>query len=133
MKNFEFSYKSKINSLKKGNLDNYFNFHICLFVRSFVCLWYVCSCVWKSALILAVLSQNITNKCCLVCFNSGKYAFCVNLIPLVVQELRQNWAMYIDTHFSVSSPTQCWSKAVVCISTPRIYLQSGYFLVIHVL
>ena len=31
--------------------------------------------------------------------------------------------------FRVSSPPQSWSKAVVCVSTPRMYPQSGYFLV----
>ena len=30
----------------------------------------------------------------------------------------------------VSSPPQSWSKAVVCVSTPRMYPRSGYFLVI---
>ena len=29
----------------------------------------------------------------------------------------------------VSSPPQSWSKAVVCVSTPRMYPRSGYFLV----
>ena len=31
--------------------------------------------------------------------------------------------------FRVSSPPQSWSKAVVCVSTPRMYPRSGYFLV----
>ena len=31
----------------------------------------------------------------------------------------------------VASPPQSRSKAVVCISTPRRYPRSGYFLVIH--
>ena len=37
--------------------------------------------------------------------------------------------MYTLTSFSVSSPTQCLSQAVVCISTPRMYPQSRHFLV----
>ena len=37
--------------------------------------------------------------------------------------------MYTKTSFSVSSPPQCQSRAVVCVSTPRMYPQSGYFLV----
>ena len=37
--------------------------------------------------------------------------------------------MYTKTSFSVSSPPQCWSQAVVCVSTPRMYPRSGYFLV----
>ena len=40
--------------------------------------------------------------------------------------LRQNQGTYI---FRVSSPTQSRSKAVVCVSTPRMYSRSGYFLV----
>ena len=32
--------------------------------------------------------------------------------------------------FRVSSPPQSQSKAVVCVSKPRIYPHSGYFLVI---
>ena len=33
-------------------------------------------------------------------------------------------------HFNISSPSQSQSQAVVCVSTPRMYLRSGYFLVI---
>ena len=40
-------------------------------------------------------------------------------------------AMYIETHFSVSSPLQSRSQAVVCVSTPRMYPQSRYFLVYY--
>ena len=32
-------------------------------------------------------------------------------------------------HMRVLSPPQSWSKAVVCVSTPRMYPRSGYFLV----
>ena len=35
--------------------------------------------------------------------------------------------------FRVSSPPQSRSKAVVCVSTPRMYPRSGYFLVIAIL
>ena len=31
--------------------------------------------------------------------------------------------------FRVSTPPQSWSKAVECVSTPRMYPRSGYFLV----
>ena len=31
---------------------------------------------------------------------------------------------------SIISPPQCWSQAVVCVSTPRMYPHRGYFLVI---
>ena len=33
----------------------------------------------------------------------------------------------------VPSPPQSWSQAVVCVSTPRMYPRSGYFLVIKLL
>ena len=36
---------------------------------------------------------------------------------------------YTKTSFSVSLPPQCRSQAVVCVSTPRMYPRSGYFLV----
>ena len=35
----------------------------------------------------------------------------------------------LKPHFRVSSPPQSWSQAVVCVSTPRKYPRSGYFLV----
>ena len=37
--------------------------------------------------------------------------------------------VYIRTHFSVSSPFQCWSHAIMCISLHRMYPPSNYFLV----
>ena len=51
------------------------------------------------------------------------------LETLCVHEARQSEAMYIKTHFSVQSPPQFRSQAVVCVSTPRMYPRSGYFLV----
>ena len=42
---------------------------------------------------------------------------------------RQSRAAYIITHFSVSLPPQCRSKAVVYAITPRMYPRSGYILV----
>ena len=39
----------------------------------------------------------------------------------------QRQAVYVKAHSSVSSPPQCQYQEVVCVSTPRIYLQSGYF------
>ena len=41
----------------------------------------------------------------------------------------QRQTIYIKTHFTISSPPQCWFQAVVCIRTSRIYLGSEYFLV----
>ena len=48
---------------------------------------------------------------------------------LAVHEVRPSIVTYVKTHFSISSPPQCRSQAVVCVSTPRMYPQSGYFLV----
>ena len=39
----------------------------------------------------------------------------------------KNWAHFYK--YTITFPVQCWSQAVVWISTPRMYLQSGYFLV----
>ena len=41
----------------------------------------------------------------------------------------QNRAAYIKTRFRVLSPPQCQSQAVVCVSTPKMYPRSRYFLV----
>ena len=38
--------------------------------------------------------------------------------------------MYTKTHFSVSSPPQNSTQAVLCVTTPRMYPQNGYFLVV---
>ena len=48
-------------------------------------------------------------------------------------QARWNQATYIKTQFSVSSPLQCRSQAVVCVSTPTMYPRSGYFLVTNIL
>ena len=59
-------------------LNNYFNFHVCLSIRSSVRLlvWvFVCLCVRKPAPFPAVILQNVTNKRCLVWVKSENYAF----------------------------------------------------------
>ena len=43
--------------------------------------------------------------------------------------MERSKATYTKTRFSVSSPSQCWSQTVVCVSTPMMYQRSGYFLV----
>ena len=49
-----------------------------------------------------------------------------------LQYLRgRSQATYSKTSFSTSSPPQCWSQAVVCISIPKMYLRSGYFLLFY--
>ena len=100
----------------------------------------------------AVRSQNITNKSCLVCVQSEKYASWVNLTSQLdrccrgeaevrILDFKTIWSDFqmpsqITTDkaklrymFRVSSPPQSRSKAVVCVSTPRMYPRSGYFLV----
>ena len=47
-----------------------------------------------------------------------------------VNEARQSQATYIKTHFNLSLPPQCHPQAVVCVSTPKMYLRSVYFLVL---
>ena len=69
--------------------------------------------------ISAFLSQNVTDKSYLVCLESEKYPFWVTLRPLGFirqgkTEVKSNHIF--KTHFSVSSPPQCWSQAVACIS-----------------
>ena len=44
---------------------------------------------------------------------------------------RQSQAAYITTHFSVTSPPQYRSQVVVCVSTPRMYLKSRYYIVLY--
>ena len=62
------------------NLNNYFDFHVCLSIRSSV-RSSVRLCVRKLAQFSAVLSQNVTKKSCLVCDKSEKYAFWITLTP----------------------------------------------------
>jgi len=44
-------------------------------------------------------------------------------VKQVVTKLR-----ILELTFRISLHSQCWPQAVVCISTPRMYPQSGYFL-----
>ena len=69
-------------SLITNYLNNYFNFHVCLSirlsVRSFVC---PVPSAQKLTSIPASVSQNVTNKSCLVRVKSEKYASLVTLRP----------------------------------------------------
>ena len=62
-----------------GNLNNYFNFHVRLSIFPFVPFRSVRPCFWTLTSVSAVLSQYVTNKSCLVCVQSEKYASWVNL------------------------------------------------------
>ena len=59
------------------HLHNYFNLHVC------PSIWWRPR--WRPTFdfpIAAVVSQSVTNKSCLICVESEKYAFLVTLIPL---------------------------------------------------
>ena len=91
-------------------------------------------------LIPATVSLYVTNESCLVCVKKEKYTFLVT--PTLIRsmrrgkaklrtfhnQVRRSQATYIKVHFSVSLPPQCQSQAVVCVSKPRMYPRSGYFL-----
>ena len=89
----------------------------------------------------AVVSQSITDKSCLICVKNENNTFLVTIrflgskrwgeaeLHTLQDQERRSQATYTKTSFSVSSPLQCRSQAVVCVSTPRMYPRSGYFLV----
>ena len=138
------------------NLNNYFDFHV--FSHVHVCLsvrFRPFLCARKLAPIPAVVQQNVTNKSCLVCVMSETYAFWVTLRPqsdcycqgkaeVRVLDFKTTCSEFQKPYqiaaargkaelriynLKKTSPTQSRSQAVVCISTPRMYPCSGYFLV----
>ena len=53
--------------------------------------------------------------------------------PAVLGEAKPSYVyLILKPQFRVSLPPQSQSQVVVCVSTPRMYLQSGYFLVLHI-
>ena len=62
------------------HLNNYFDFHVCLSFRLLL-RPSVRASVRTPAPIPAVVSENVTNKSCLICVMSEKYAFWVTLRP----------------------------------------------------
>ena len=62
-------------------LNNYFDFHVCLSFRRRVPCSVFRPCVRKLPPIPAAVWQNVTNKSCLVCVKSEKYAPWVTLRP----------------------------------------------------
>jgi len=124
-------------------LNNYFNFHVCLSFRLLRLFIVLRPSVWKLTPVSAVGSQNVNNKSFLVCVKSEKYVFWVTLrllgsirqgkaeIPALQYFMRQSPSAIIKTHLNFSLPPQCWSQAFVCVSTPRIYPRSKYFLVTY--
>ena len=69
-----------ISNTLSTHLNNYFDFHVCLSFRPSV-RPSVRASVRRIAQIPAVVSQNVTNKSCLVCAKSEKYSFWVTLRP----------------------------------------------------
>ena len=110
--------------LERLNLNNYFNFHVCLsFLRPLSSVLHVsvCRCVRKITQIPAVLSQNFTNKSCLVCVMSEKYASWVTLRPqwdryrqgetkVCLLNFKMTWLEFQKT--SQTAPE--WSEAELC-------------------
>ena len=76
--------------------------------------------VQKLAPIPAVVSENVTNKSCLVCDKSEKYPSWVTLRPQSDRCCRGEAELRIY-NLKKTSPTQSRSQAVVCVSTPRMY------------
>ena len=102
---------------------------------------------------LAVVLQNVTNKSCLVCVINEKYAFWITLRPqsdryrqgkakVRILDFKTTWLELkkpsltaaaqgeVEQHiYNKILPTKSLSQAVLCVSTPRMYPCSGYFLV----
>ena len=106
------------------HLNNYFDFHVCLSIRPSVRV----PCVRNLTPLPAVLSQNIFYKSCLVCIKCEKYTSWVTLRPHW-DCCRRGKAEVRIYNLKKTLPPQSRSQAVVCVSTPRKYPRSGYFLV----
>ena len=63
--------KKRATNCQSYYLNDYFNLHVCLSILSFI--FFGC--------VSAVVSQNITNKSCLACVKSKKYASWVTIRP----------------------------------------------------
>ena len=110
---------AKQSMIWSGHQHNYFNLHFCLSIHHL-------------GPMTTVMSQNITDKICLVGIKSEKCAFIVPFRQLgsmrqgktKIRWLRclakQSQAMHIKTHLIVSLPFQCWPQAFVCVSSPRM-------------
>ena len=112
-------------------LNSYFGFHVCLYFSP--------SSILRPS--VCPKTNSSFTKChfqkFLVCVRSEIYAFWVTLrhlwsmrqgkveINALQYFTRHSWSAFIKTHYSVSSPPQCWSQAVVRVSTPRMYPQAG--------
>ena len=113
------------------NLHNYNNLHVCPFLGRPLVAYHSVQSYFTNPV---VWSQNVTNKSCLVCVKSEKYAFLVTPRLIIMSmrrgkaelhtfhyQLKKSQTMHINLHFSTSLPPQCCSQAVVCVG--------GYFLV----
>ena len=77
----KFSCKSTKSFLFFKHLNNYFNFHVCLSFHLCLSIYPPPLSVQKLTPILVVILQNVTNKSCMVCFESEKYVLGLTLIP----------------------------------------------------
>ena len=72
----------------------------------------------------------------MVRIKSEKYAFWITLTPQLDRCCQGKAEVRIINFKTTWSEfhhlTQSWSKAVVCVSTPRMYPRSGYFLVVTI-
>ena len=129
-------YKNNINSWNLNvkwmwYLNNYFRLHFCLSFRSYICHTSIFSNSCSG-------NPKCQDKSCLACIKGEKYVVWVTLRPLgsirrgetelrILQYgVKWSQATYIETHFSVSAPSQSWSQAIVCVSTPRMYPRSDF-------
>ena len=72
-------------------------------------------------------TENFARQGCQIYFKGDKKTFSH---AVVLGEAKPSYEYSIlKPHFRVSSPSQSRSQAVVCVSTPRKYPRSWYFLV----
>ena len=100
---------------------------VCLSVCLFVCP--VCPVPSRPRKKVAE-TENFAKQSCQIYFKGDKKN--TQSHAAVLGEAKPSYIYSIlKPHFRVSSPPQSWSQAVVCISTPRKYSRSGYFLVAY--
>ena len=99
-------------------LNNYFDFHVCLSIRSSV-RPSVCLCVRKLAQFPAVVSQNVTKKRCLVCVRSEKNASWVTLTPQLDRYCRSEAEVRIFNFKTKWSEFQRLSQTAPTEAKPR--------------
>ena len=106
-----------------ANLNNYFDFHICLSIRRPSVRLFVRLCVRKLTEFPAVVSQNVSEKSCSVCDKSEKYAFWITLTPQLDRCCRGEAEVRIinfkttRSEFQMPSPTAPAEAKPRCVSS----------------